>query len=95
MKTNPELLAIIDRARCEAKGPCVEACPTHAITLGPVDAETRAGLSLLARIKLWVHGGQQAWVDPAACLGCAACVPVCPERAIKLQRRVGADLGAS
>jgi NAD-dependent dihydropyrimidine dehydrogenase PreA subunit len=41
----------------------------------------------MARIKLFVHGGKQAYVlYPDACRGCGLCVKVCPENAIKLQK---------
>jgi NAD-dependent dihydropyrimidine dehydrogenase PreA subunit len=43
----------------------------------------------MGRVKLYVHGGKQAFVaNPDACRGCGLCVQVCPEKAIKLQRAV-------
>jgi 4Fe-4S ferredoxin len=77
----------IDPERCEAKGACIDACPYGVLALYQVTRETRRGLSLLGRAKLFVHGGQQAYaVDPDACRGCGLCVEVCPERAITLTR---------
>ena len=50
--------------------------------------EIKQTMSLLGRVKLFVHGGKQAFaIDVDACHGCGLCVEVCPESAIKLQRR--------
>lgn len=78
---------VIDPMRCEAKGPCIPICPYDVLALRTVPKAERAELSLLGRIKLFVHGGKQAYAqDPDACRGCGLCVQVCPEKAIKLIR---------
>lgn len=87
MRENPHLIAVVDRSRCEARGPCVDTCPTKAIRVRPVPDEVKSDLGALSRLKLWVHGGEQAFVDPEACLGCAACVQVCPENALGMRKR--------
>ena len=47
--------------------------------------EDRAGLGLLARLKLKVHGGRQAYLRaPDDCHACGLCVKSCPEKAIRL-----------
>lgn len=77
---------VIDRARCEAKGDCVRVCPYGVFAIRPVGEGERAGLGALARLKLWVHGGKQAFVVAAeACHACGLCVAACPERAITLR----------
>jgi 4Fe-4S ferredoxin len=82
------LVPVIDPMRCEAKGPCVQACPYDVLAIRPVPVAERAALPLMGRLKLFVHGGRQAFVEkPDACHGCGLCVQVCPERAIKLWRR--------
>jgi 4Fe-4S ferredoxin len=82
------IVPIIDPMRCEAKGPCVPICPYNVLIIRPVPAEEKAKLPLGGRVKLFVHGGKQAFVlYPDACRGCGLCVKVCPEKAIKLQRR--------
>ena len=81
------LVPLIDRNRCEAKGDCVRVCPYNVFEIAALDAEQRAGLSFVGRIKAFVHGNQQAFaVRPDDCHACGACVKACPEHAIKLGR---------
>jgi NAD-dependent dihydropyrimidine dehydrogenase PreA subunit len=78
----------IDRKRCEGKGPCVDSCPQRVLALGRLSREQRRELSLVGRLKAMAHGGRQAIAVAAErCQACGACVRVCPERAITLQRR--------
>lgn len=52
-----------------------------------LSAAERQRLSLKGKIKGVVHRWQQAYAAfPERCLACAACVSVCPERAITLVR---------
>jgi heterodisulfide reductase subunit A len=65
-------VAEVDLSKCQGHGACVEAClAAGALTLVEMDVD-----------------GQQvkrAQVNPALCLGCGACVAVCPENAINVQ----------
>jgi NAD-dependent dihydropyrimidine dehydrogenase PreA subunit len=82
------MMPVIDPDRCEAKGPCVTSCPYDVLAIRAVPDDIKASLSLLGRVKLFVHGGRQAFAaDLDACHGCGLCVQVCPEDAIKLQKR--------
>ena len=82
------MVPVIDPTRCEAKGPCVPICPYDVLQIRAVTPAEKALLPLLARVKLFVHGGKQAFVTaPDACRGCGFCVQVCPEDAIKLKKR--------
>ncbi len=80
------IIPVIDPDRCEAKGPCVPVCPYDVLILRTVSPEEKAQRSFLTRLKLFVHGGKQAFVAaPDACRGCGLCVQVCPEQAIQLR----------
>ncbi len=86
-----KLMPVLDAQRCEGAGPCVQVCPVNVFTLRAPSAEEKAALGLKARVKVWVHGGKQAFVTEAnACRGCGLCVTACPERAIKLVRNPSA-----
>lgn len=54
-------------SRCTRQGNCVEACPVNCIVPGLKDDPT------------W---GKQFYIDPLTCIGCGACVLVCPPGAI-------------
>lgn len=80
------LVPVIDRNRCEAKRDCIEVCPYGVFELRALTAEERAPLSLIGRVKLFVHGGKQAFaVHADQCRACGLCVTACPEKAIKLR----------
>lgn len=82
----------IDRSRCEAKGPCVPACPFSVLVIRPLGEADKAGLGFLARLKARVHGNRQAFaIRPDACRACGKCVEVCPEKAITLRLSSGSD----
>lgn len=82
------MVPVIDTMRCEAKGPCVPACPYDVLVIRAVPDAEKAKLPWVGRFKLLVHGGKQAFVlEPDACRGCGLCVQVCPEKAIRLQKR--------
>jgi 4Fe-4S ferredoxin len=79
---------VINRNKCEGKGPCVPICPYDVLELGVLSAADRAGLSLVGKIKAFAHGGKQVFIiAPDACAACGLCVQVCPEKAITLVRR--------
>lgn len=79
------VLPVIDRSRCEAKADCVRVCPYGVFAIRRVEPEERRDLGLLARAKLFVHGGRQAFAIRAeACHACGLCVAACPEDAITL-----------
>ncbi len=65
-------VAEVDLQKCKGSGACVEAC------LNP---------GTLKMTEMEVDGRKmlKAQVFPALCLGCGACVAVCPENAINLQ----------
>ena len=80
-------IPVIDRNRCEGKGPCVSVCPHDVLVIGVLQTNDRQTLSLKGRIKAWAHGGKQAFIQhPDACSACGECVKICPEHAITLAR---------
>jgi NAD-dependent dihydropyrimidine dehydrogenase PreA subunit len=85
-KGTGRLVPVIDPSRCEAKEDCVRVCPYDVFSVRKLSDHERAALGLLARFKVFVHGGKQAFVTrPDACHACGLCVSACPERAIKLR----------
>ena len=55
--------------------------PIRALT-----TEEKAPLTWRARVKLFVHGGKQAFaVNAEQCHACGKCVTACPEQAITLE----------
>jgi NAD-dependent dihydropyrimidine dehydrogenase PreA subunit len=82
-----EVRPVVNRERCENKGTCVTACPYDVFVVRVVDEKDKRALSTGGRIKLWVHGGKQAYADFAdRCHGCGLCLTACPESAISLQK---------
>jgi NAD-dependent dihydropyrimidine dehydrogenase PreA subunit len=78
----------INPSRCEAKGPCVPACPYDVLEIRSLTAEEKSVLTPMQRFRTFVHGNKRAFVvDADACRGCGLCVEACPENAIKLKRR--------
>jgi len=66
-------VAVVDHDICEGTGACVEACLADG-ALEMVDVKTPDGSTV-----------KKAQVVPARCLGCGACVAVCPTGAIDLK----------
>ncbi|HXK11005.1 MAG TPA: NADH-quinone oxidoreductase subunit NuoB [Vicinamibacteria bacterium] len=62
---------VVDFARCTACGDCARACPTGAISHGPLEG-TAPGTEAARRFSL-AYG---------ACIGCRECIRTCPEGVI-------------
>ena len=79
------MVPVVNRNRCEAKGPCTEVCPYDVFEIQPLREEDRKGMSLIGKLKSWAHGNQQAYVvNGDRCHACMLCVAACPEGAIRL-----------
>jgi NAD-dependent dihydropyrimidine dehydrogenase PreA subunit len=82
-----QIAPLVDFKRCEGKGDCVRVCPENVFALRRIDTADYAGLPLLNRLKLRIHGMQVAYTPHAdACRSCSLCVSACPEQAITLRR---------
>ncbi len=80
------VVPVIDRTRCEAKDECVVVCPYNVFEIRKLTAEERSPLPLRAKVKVFFHGGKQAFTPRAAdCHACGLCVKACPEDAITLR----------
>jgi 4Fe-4S ferredoxin len=82
-----EYRPVVDRARCEGKGDCVEVCPYGVFEVRRMDQSDFGRLSILSRLKSLAHRRQTAYTPQAdACQACGLCVVSCPEKAIRLVR---------
>ena len=80
----------VNRSRCEGKEDCVRVCPYDVFDVRKPTHGERAALSLVTRLKVFAHGGKQAFaVRASACHACGYCVSACPEQAITLERAAG------
>ena len=76
----------VNRNRCEGKEDCSQVCPYDVFSIQKLTEEDRANLSLITRLKVWAHGGKQAYVtNPKNCHACKLCISACPEKALKLE----------
>lgn len=79
---------IVNRRKCEGKGPCVAVCPVNVFEVGPIDEAEYQSMPIWIRLKLKIHGKKTAHVvSPDACLACGLCVVACPENAIVLEKQ--------
>jgi NAD-dependent dihydropyrimidine dehydrogenase PreA subunit len=85
-RTPPGQVApVVDPARCEGKGECVQVCPYDVFDVSTIAQADYRALPWLARIKVRVHGMKTAYTPRAdQCMGCGLCVVACPEQAIRL-----------
>ena len=82
---------MIDATSCEGKSDCVTVCPFDVFEVRKLTAAEWSDLPLMARLKVFVHGGKQGFVArPDACEACGLCVRACPENAIRLEPRAAA-----
>ncbi len=76
---------VVDHGRCEAKGPCVPACPYDVLAIEHIHDDDWAALGLIGKARSLAHKRQTAYpVAAESCRGCGLCVEACPEHAITL-----------
>lgn len=77
---------VVDRNRCEGKETCVRVCPYNVFEVKEITPQDKASLSLIGKVKTWVHGGKKAYVvNPEDCHACRLCIEACPETALVLR----------
>jgi heterodisulfide reductase subunit A2 len=64
-------VAQVDIEKCKGSGACLEACLNE-------------GALNLVELSISGQSEKRAQVTPALCMGCGACVAVCPENAIDI-----------
>jgi 4Fe-4S ferredoxin len=85
-KETGRVVPVIDKNRCEGKEDCVRVCPYDVFVVRKLTDEERSSLGIMARFKVFVHGGKQSFVvRPGDCHACGECVKACPEKAIELR----------
>jgi len=67
-------LPVVEAARCNGCGKCVDACPVEAMTLVSANDPAKARK-------------RRAELDPSLCLGCGVCTRVCPTDGLHLEAR--------
>ena len=78
-------MPLMTPACCALKNACVRVCPYDVFELRKLSAEQKRALPFFIRLKVAVHGNEQAFaVREQDCHGCGACVAICPEKAITL-----------
>lgn len=79
---------VVDHSRCEGKAECVAVCPFHVFEVRRIEDGDFAQLSWRGKLKSVAHRRRTAYTPRVdQCLVCGLCVPACPERAIRLERR--------
>ncbi len=79
------VMPFVDFNKCEAKGPCIKACPYQVFEMKSINNEEFSKLSFFGKLKTKAHGLEKAFViKPEECHNCGLCVSVCPEKAIQL-----------
>ena len=77
------LRPVVNRSKCEAKDDCVRVCPYNVFEIRKLTPEEKEPLGLIARLKVFAHGGKQAFTPREdQCHGCGLCVTACPEDSI-------------
>ena len=84
-----QLMPLINLNACEGKGPCVDVCPYGVLEMRAVSDQQFRELFFFGKMKTRAHGRDKAFVFHAdRCHACGLCVTACPEKAIKLGRRI-------
>ena len=84
IEMSPDGLPLIDPKKCTACGICVAECPKDVIVLAPISSAVSVHCSSKDK------GAAVKKVCSTGCIGCAACVRVCPFEAMTLENNLAA-----
>lgn len=80
---------VINLSKCESDGRCVLVCPQNVLIMQDISNAEYHNLSFIGKLKTKAHGRKKAIVQhPNECIACGECIKICPEKAIKLVKRV-------
>ena len=87
-KQDPGVLGpVVNRAACEGKRACVDACPYDVFEVRRMDDADFAALGFFAKMKSRAHKRLTAYTPGAdRCQACGLCVVACPEKAIRIEK---------
>lgn len=76
---------VVDHARCEAKGDCVQVCPYDIFYVTRIDDADYRTLPWIGKLRVRIHRMQTAYTPRGdRCRACGLCIVACPQRAIDL-----------
>lgn len=83
-----KLVPIINLNNCGGKEDCIPACPYEVLEMRPISNQDRETLNLKGKLKTFFNENKAFVTDTNLCHACGICVQICPEKAIRLTRKI-------